>query len=1528
MYANTRRTTALPSDWSQSMHEMSYSRRHRGQKRNRSDWISLDDEIVSHLDEERPSRQRLDLVPGPVHMEVPFSTPTSSLREHFDRIEAALSYPYPPPSPLMEVVPARAPPALPSVHRREHTIAELFRPRTTKQASYDNYTDPSLTMDQADPILRRVLRAQKYPERLPGTKTMQRGFVEDLIEEHVFVNKAREGVIFDVNNFFNCVRKEHTKAHRYYTYLTGGVNHYANCYITPRGVLVIPMNRVFNLRVYVFLYILMKLAELSQDHKGYYTMFSKLSHRANISNKEGVVRGRVWIGHIKLSYIVKVYNELMQRFHEIFQDIDVPTMDGGKIWDEPSQGNDESGDRIIITTDGNIVQYLNIFFMRGVQFRFGSHWTPVVEKFFKENLYWSGIITVANVDDELCMFYCLCLGLSILEGSSYSIGANKIIPVHVVCAKCQSGGSPIAKSVYEKAVIKYKDWSMLQETELNLQEFCTQCKAIEDDLIPKTSGFAMDVYMINTVSSNRVYPAYMSPRTSDKEKRVNLLMLITPSICHCFLIRNLETLFRNTGGKIFFTCSKCKKSFYTQSILNNHKCTPGGADEWHWNRLGFSDEIDIPMWYCPKCFLQFSDLFSYEFHQKHCMMIGRRGNRHVKLLPADKNVLTQEKVDESKGAKDPAIYFADFECCISPEDGSHTVMSYGLYDVAKGRFIIGYDIMEFMEILNDIGEFNDRSIVYFHNAMNYDAYFIIRAYLKLRRLPTGKHAWGKWTQKILMRNSTTLQSLWYICRDYEGKKHTLTIGDTCKFLTMSLDRIVESVRKSSVAENKETFPRFFRIMKKWFPFVTEEQIDSVLHKNLFPYKYFTSGEKLEVGIDDFSLIYEPTPENLKYFAEGVQLSDLDENINFFHWVCSVFRLRSACDYHNLYLLCDVMQISDVFLKARETLKESHKIDLCDYIGMRSATWHAFLRSSVGLHLELYNWTFYAEFFSSMTRGGVTSAPLRYAKSDDCHSIIYLDVNGLYPFVMQKYPYPMGNFEVRMCPVPEGRDITDYCMTIIDNIERMEIGAVFCVDIIIPPGIQASTDQFPFAPNHEVIQDEFFDEGGDMYSFMKKWSEANGGKRPSTFEGLVGTLYPKKEYGVHHRLLKWYIEHGALISKIHFYISFCEGFYLRKYVSKNIEIRNTRKDALGKIVYKLLGNALYGKTFESPFNHGSYVVIDNHEKLAGMIEEGNVASITQLDEDNSIVQLDGDEVILDKPTYIGACVTEMAKLHMYQLFYDKLSRLFNKVELVYTDTDSFIVRVEHAPKEKAIEKLKTVPIDGEILIGPEGGKIKSETGDNIISEVIALRSKVYTYKYTDSNGEEHIGKRAKGTTSAAQDTQLDWESFKRALTNLEGIKTSNMQFIRDRFTISTAIVEKLSLSANDGKRFILPDGIHTLAWGNPEILKYRRSPEMVDPKFRDYVPLELDEELEQIREHISDPRTVVGRSLMTGGPVIITDKTLEYVDMDDIPTEPPSPDPNRQDPPALKRKEEPNDDEEIDRDIEEWAGVDIDSPPMY
>ena len=98
--------------------------------------------------------------------------------------------------------------------------------------------------------------------------------------------------------------------------------------------------------------------------------------------------------------------------------------------------------------------------------------------------------------------------------------------------------------------------------------------------------------------------------------------------------------------------------------------------------------------------------------------------------------------------------------------------------------------------------------------------------------------------------------------------------------------------------------------------------------------------------------------------------------------------------------------------------------------------------------------------------------------------------------------------------------------------------------------------------------------------------------------------------------------------------------------------------------------------------------------------------------------------------------------MYQFWYDHLkNRYNNKVELIYTDTDSFIIHVETDDiykdmlEDKNLYDFSEYPIDHpnyNIKNNKILGKFKDELKSKIITEFIGLKPKMYSFDYIDNN----------------------------------------------------------------------------------------------------------------------------------------------------------------------------------------------------
>ena len=104
----------------------------------------------------------------------------------------------------------------------------------------------------------------------------------------------------------------------------------------------------------------------------------------------------------------------------------------------------------------------------------------------------------------------------------------------------------------------------------------------------------------------------------------------------------------------------------------------------------------------------------------------------------------------------------------------------------------------------------------------------------------------------------------------------------------------------------------------------------------------------------------------------------------------------------------------------------------------------------------------------------------------------------------------------------------------------------------------------------------------------------------------------------------------------------------------------------------------------------------------------------------------------------ACILETSKLHIYKFWYDHLKNKYNdKVELIYTDTHSFIIEVQTNDIYKDMYDNKNLydfseypknhpnfDMSNEKVLG----KFKDELNSKIITEFIALKPKIYSFEY--------------------------------------------------------------------------------------------------------------------------------------------------------------------------------------------------------
>ena len=205
----------------------------------------------------------------------------------------------------------------------------------------------------------------------------------------------------------------------------------------------------------------------------------------------------------------------------------------------------------------------------------------------------------------------------------------------------------------------------------------------------------------------------------------------------------------------------------------------------------------------------------------------------------------------------------------------------------------------------------------------------------------------------------------------------------------------------------------------------QDRMKLMTRKGVYPYEYFNCWEKF----DDRQL---PSRES---FHSKLNDSDIsDEDYQHAQDVFQSMEMSSLREYHDFYLLCDVLLLADVFETFRDTCKRNYDLDPAHFYTAPGLSWQAALKMT-GVTLELLTDIDQHLFIEAGIRGGVSTITHRYAKSNipgmgeydeskPTEHLIYWDANNLYGWAMSQ-SLPTGAFTWLSSGEIESIDITEF-----------------------------------------------------------------------------------------------------------------------------------------------------------------------------------------------------------------------------------------------------------------------------------------------------------------------------------------------------------------------------------------------------------------------------------------------------------------------------------------------------------------------
>ena len=293
----------------------------------------------------------------------------------------------------------------------------------------------------------------------------------------------------------------------------------------------------------------------------------------------------------------------------------------------------------------------------------------------------------------------------------------------------------------------------------------------------------------------------------------------------------------------------------------------------------------------------------------------------------------------------------------------------------------------------------------------------------------------------------------------------------------------------------------------------------------------------------------------------------------------------------------------------------------------------------------------------------------------------------------------------------------------------------------------------------------------------------------------------------------------VLERIHRAIEFGQSVWMKEHIDFNTKLRTEAKNDFEKDFYKLMNNAVFGKTMENIGKHRDIKLVNYEEAYLKAVMKPNFKSGTLFGPNLMGCEMGKVKVVMNKPVYLGQAILDLSKIVMYEFHNDYMKRKYadDKLTPCYMDTDSLIYDIETDDfymdiaddvedrfDTSGYNDNKPLPVGKSKKII---GLMKDELGGGIMKEFVTLRPKMYAYKVRSSES-----KKSKGTKKYMVKKTISFEDYKNCLFGGEASYRSHLMFRSLKHEVRALEVNKLALSRDDDKR-ITVDGIASLARGH-------------------------------------------------------------------------------------------------------------------
>ena len=302
-----------------------------------------------------------------------------------------------------------------------------------------------------------------------------------------------------------------------------------------------------------------------------------------------------------------------------------------------------------------------------------------------------------------------------------------------------------------------------------------------------------------------------------------------------------------------------------------------------------------------------------------------------------------------------------------------------------------------------------------------------------------------------------------------------------------------------------------------------------------------------------------------------------------------------------------------------------------------------------------------------------------------------------------------------------------------------------------------------------------------------------------------------------------LTHRLILEHIHQVIEFDQSAWMKTYIDFNTQLRTKATNDFEKDFFKLMNNMVFGKTMENIRKHRNIKLVTNRELYLCTVMKPNFKSGILFGENLMGFELGKVKVIMKKPVYLSQAILDLSKIIMYEFHhYYMVPKYGVNLWLCYMDTDSLVYQI------KTEDFYADIADDVEERFGTSGccdnrplhirknkkviGLMKDELGSDMMTEFVAVRPKLYSYRKLDRSED----KKCKGIKKCVIKKTLIFKDYKNFPLNPTDVYRSQLMFRSSKHEVHTTEVNKVAPNRDDDKWISKRDRITTLAHGHKSL----------------------------------------------------------------------------------------------------------------